>query len=522
MSQSRLLKVWQMMTLLLPTSCIRHWLGRGQWRHNIRLQDVTPLHEEILASRLQCLARCAEYDCRALQYQPLPPGGLRCETFGVSACVGLTGPEERLVPAPGVHYMDVSSDLDLSKRERQQAFWDDPGCREKGFCDPACAVTSKGDFCPGSDRYCTLIQSAMNYSCVGNTCQSPLWKINDTGVMLPKWQTWLADSHLAKLKAIVNDVCSLRFDLKIQSPGSISMTITSIDGHLANGRDFGKIAFVFEIGVNGNSQTVVKRRKQVNNKIQENILVTKHTPDILSTTDFRRYLLSWCNGRLHFGPEQQPGLVTSSYTEDSIISRLLLDISSGVEVAHLKMEKDVADDWLSQQAGISSDPTFVTTTNSLLLLQLPDYPVTSTTVKFDVKCNGNVWVVFRETLGPSRFHRLVLGADRPHSGLSRIEIIEGETIRHVATHTSSTVVVPSNAFNFFVVTYDSGAVTVLRDNIRLFGLNFPSPIPIRYVGVGGGCCSSKEFRLAKYDPAWRTDVWVMEGDGGYSNLAGLE
>ena len=116
----------------------------------------------------------------------------------------------------------------------------------------------------------------------------------------------------------------------------------------------------------------------------------------------------------------------------------------------------------------------------------------------------------------------VLTVRQIHPGTSRLEIVEEENIQQIDIRTSAVQLVSSTDFSTFNITYESGDVGVLRNGNPLFTMSFPSAIPIRYVGVGAACCSYRSFRLAKYDPAWRTDVWVEQGFGGYSNLADLE
>ncbi|KAF0287844.1 Peripherin-2 [Amphibalanus amphitrite] len=513
---------YKVLSLLVPVLCGTQTLGRGRWRHNLRLRDAVPLSEHHVASVVQCLALCGrQIACKALQYESLPPGQLQCQLFDVSACEGPTGNESRLVAAQGVHYMDVSSDLSAASAERQQNFWEDAGCTERGYCDPACAAAAEGDFCPASDAFCSAIQPATCFACLENSCQlSPTkWRVAGAdGPILPRWQPWLLDTYLTKIKRIVNGACSLKFDLRVQKMGSISITVSNLNAHKANGRDFGDTAYVFDIGVNGNSETVLKLRTPA-----ESIVLTASTPDILSATEERRYLLSFCDGQLRFGPEPQPDLVTSSHSAPNGFHLLLLDISPEAEVAHMKFEKDVADSWLLREDGVIRDAKFDVPSKSVLLRQLSAEPIAETSISFAVQSPGNTWVMFRQSMDPGIMYRVVLGAT---STTSRLEVVTLEGAITVETITSDKAILISSMPVSFKVTYRSTVsgveITVERSYVALFQSHFPEPMLIRYVAVGAGCCGIQWFNLGRHHDGWRTDFWVTQGSGGYVNYAGLE
>ena len=526
-----LLRVYPALVLMLvlPSLGSGQTLGRGEWRHGLQLQDGSTLSERSLASAAQCVALCGRQDgCKAIQYQTLSPGKIICQTFSDTACTGLTSNQSRLVTAADFHYMDVSSDLVTSRTERQQIFWDDPGCQERGYCDPTCAVSTEGDFCPAaSDRYCLQVQPSTRFVCLDNTCQLDprLWRIPSNGVILPRWQPWVLDTFLMKSKTILygTGTCSLRFDLKLKNLGSISMTISSKDGHLANGRDFGKAAFVFDIGVGGNTQTVITRRYQVTGVVYESILITGSTPDILSASETRRYVLSWCDSQASFGPEQQPDLVTAAYTDTNPLGLLLLDISPEAEVVTMQIEKDVADAWLFRSDASTADPEFPISSNAVVLRQLSATPIAETSVTFDVRSSFNTWVMFRETMSSDNIYRVVLGASLT---TSRLEVVTPTDTNTVNTYFSASGILSNTVPVTFTVSYKSTAsgvqVDVLRNGVTLFSGSFPTPKLIRYIAIGAGCCGVQYFRLARYDPAWGTSKWVTHGSGGFSNFAGLE
>ena len=82
-------------------------------------------------------------------------------------------------------------------------------------------------------------------------------------------------------------------------------------------------------------------------------------------------------------------------------------------------------------------------------------------------------------------------------------------------------VLSETEYNTFTVRYNNGAVTVVRndDSVPIYDVTVPTLLPpISSVGIGslfwGG---HKSVRVARYDPAWRTDTWKTTGTG-FNNM----
>ncbi|KAF0314088.1 hypothetical protein FJT64_001551 [Amphibalanus amphitrite] len=76
-------------------------------------------------------------------------------------------------------------------------------------------------------------------------------------------------------------------------------------------------------------------------------------------------------------------------------------------------------------------------------------------------------------------------------------------------------IVSSTEYNTFTVRYDSGHVTVYRNDATTPMYTAKAPYLIQNINIIGigGCCTRKSVRVARYDPAWRTDTWLTEGRG---------
>ena len=353
------------------------------------------------------------------------------------------------------------------------------------------------------------------YACNDGICGLAVgfWEVRP-GLALPHWMNWVIYPWVQSYKQLKADTCQLTFKLKLGVGATAELKLTgtqtetqtrlkwrigleTTDLFLYNEQphDYGDDVYYYdyegtEIAIVSNADTAG--------------MVNTESESVLK--------ISWCNDVMSIGPSDNPTLVSGQISETLGDIVYLAGTSDGGE-SYLKMANNVADPWLFDDEGTNSDPIFSFGDNMIVRRIEPSLDVT---VKYDCKaeryCN-----VFLRSQYPHMLTIYVGGWHNTACGIGYNNSRYGPWLMKTETGP----VLSSESFNTFTVRYNNGDVTVYwNDNPEpIFDVTVPHLLPpITSVGIGSMWWGSwKSVRVARYDPAWRTDTWLTDGLG-FSNM----
>ncbi|KAF0302625.1 hypothetical protein FJT64_025273 [Amphibalanus amphitrite] len=471
--------------------------GRYRSGHRLVTAAAPPLHQLQVNSLIQCLGLCGRHSsCVAINFGAVSET-TNCQLLGQRACDGLP-----LVADTAVDYYDVYDDRQNLTAETQTPFWDDPSCVEEGYCASECAAEAAGQFCAG-DAHCHVkLKPPGGYQCVGRICQPApnFWELRP-GLALPRWQLWRMDWRVWTWKRLKPGTCSLDISVKLGGGAEISIVPTWSDD-----RDGMRLSFRFTYAktdlfykdASGNTKWLAQDAT---------------TPDIVNSETFTRLKISWCEGLMTIGPEDNPTMVTGQAAITQPID--FVKAYSDHAPSWMYVDSGVADPWLFEDSGVAEDAVMVIAPEAYVYRNIT--VTNDVTVKYDCMAQTDCSVALQGDAATPRILVIYVGLSKDKSLL----LYFGD-INTVSQTVTTGPVLSSTEYNTFTVRYNNGLVTIHRNDAAnpIYSVNAPHLITVKAVGIGG-CCSRKYIRVARYDPAWRTDTWLTEGRG-YSNGDTLE
>ncbi|KAF0302672.1 hypothetical protein FJT64_025235 [Amphibalanus amphitrite] len=231
--------------------------------------------------------------------------------------------------------------------------------------------------------------------------------------------------------------------------------------------------------------------------------------NLVSTYTFNRLKISWCGGRLAVGPEDNPTMITGQATVTQPINFVMVHSSNNVP-SWMYVDSGVADRWLFEDSGVAEDAVIEIGPPSYVYRNIT--PSNDVTVKYDCMTKTDCPVLFHgSTMAGPRSIAVCVGCyGNQEIYLSYSGDVTGSMLRSAAGP-----VLSSTQYNTFTVRFNNGHMTVHRNSnaVPIYEVDAPHAVQnIDVVGIGG-CCSRKYVRVARYDPAWRTDTWLTEGRG---------
>ena len=491
--RARLLILLLLLETLLDGGEAKYASGARRSDRRRLTSDHSPALEQHQASSLlRCLNFCdGLVDCVALNFGRVSDT-TNCQLLDQRTCDGVP-----LVADAGVDYFDVYDDPQNLTAETQTPFWDDPGCREDGYCAADCAAEAAGEFCT-VDAHCSdKLKPPGAYQCVDGTCQLSykFWELR-TGLALPRWQFWRMDRGAWTWKMLKPDTCTLDIELKLGIGAAAEIMTSVTDEHT-------ETRIVFKIDMLKTILTFFDKAGD------GNIVQDADTSGMLTKGSFTRLRLSWCDGNLAIGPEDNPTQVTAKVVLSQSIN-FITNYSPRVD-SWMYVDSGVADLWLFDDLGVAADAIMSVSPHAYIFRSIN--ASNDVTVKYDCMAKSDCNVRLR--------------GDEPHT----LTICIGceENTQSVIFYEDATIeaspwyrtgpVLSAFEFNTFTVRYNSGFVTVYRNDAAapIYEVTVGRPVTnINLIGIGGSCCGHKFVRAARYDPGWRTDTWLTEGRG-YSN-----
>ncbi|KAF0290246.1 hypothetical protein FJT64_011560 [Amphibalanus amphitrite] len=471
--------------------------GSGARRSGLKLL-IEPLEEHQAASVTQCLVLCgALAGCVALNSGTISDG-INCQLLGQRACDGLP-----LVADAAVNYYDVYDERRNLTAETQTPFWDDPGCVHDGYCAAECAAEAAGEFC-AADAHCSVhLKPTGVYRCLNSTCQqsesAEFWEVRP-GLMLPRWQLWRIDSFAWTWKKLKPGTCSLDVTVKIGSNATVNIVPSWSDDPEATGT---RLLFKF-------TSESTNLTYQDSNGNGHQLSMGVDTIGMVNSDSYSPLKISWCGGNMAIGPASNPTLVTGSAILTQPLNFVAVHSGKNAADSWMKVDSGVADSWLFEETGVDTDVAMPIPNHSYVYRRIN--ATNNVTVKYDCKARSDCVVRLRGD--PRQVLNIVSGARDNTGFLLKYRAVTSEDIEFVNTGP----VTSETEFNTFTVHYNSGSVTVHRNDAPspIYTATTPYSMPeITLIGLGG-CCGNKTIRAARYDPAWRTDTWLTEGRG-YSN-----
>ena len=397
-------------------------------------------------------------------------------------------------------------------------FWDEPVCVQDGYCSNYCAAINKGDSCLG-DGHC-LSKNMMPpgaYTCREGNCGMDIgfWEVRP-GLALPMWMDWVLYPWVQGYKKLKSNTCSLTFWMKLGAGATVELNLSGTQRNT-------QTRLKFRIRLETTDLLAYTEQPHEYDNVYYYDYEGEETP-IISGADTTGMVnsetmsvvdISWCDGIMSIGPSHNPTLVSG---ETGAVEEIvyLAGTSSGPE-SYLKVARNVADEWLFDEDGTDADPIFAFG-DSMITRQIE--PSTDVTVKYDCKAEEYCSVFFRSAY-PSMLTVYVGGWHNSACGIAYNDSRHGPYLLKQVTGP----VLSATEFNTFTVRYSSGAVTVfMNDAIEpIYDVTVPTPLPpITSVGIGSMFWGSwKEVRVARYDPAWRTDTWKTDGTGFFNMDAKL-
>ncbi|KAF0291878.1 hypothetical protein FJT64_010065 [Amphibalanus amphitrite] len=453
-----------------------------------------PLEERQAVSVTQCLALCGELaGCVALNSGTISDG-INCQLLGQRACDGLP-----LVADAAVDYYDVYDDRRNLTAETQTPFWDDPGCVEGGYCAAECAAEAAGEFC-AVDAHCSVhLKPTGVYRCLNSTCQQSesdeFWEVRP-GLMLPRWQLWRMDRFEWTWKKLKPGTCSLDVSVKLGTGAEVQLVTTWKDEHAGT-----RLYFRFT------SEVINLYYKDIDGT-DHDLLMGVDTNGMVNSDTYSQLKVSWCGGNMAIGPVTNPTMATAFASVSQPLD--FFTVHSEHADSWMRVDSGVADPWLFQEAGTATDAVMTVPSYSYVFRQIA--ATNEVTVKYDCKAARDCIVRLQ---GSAHLVMDIIVGGWFNEGIGLIYYGDsGITSGYLRTGPITT----DSEFLTFTVHYSSGDITIHQNDgaIPIYTTTAPHQIPdITLVGIGG-CCGPKTIRVARYDPAWRTDTWMTEGSG-YSN-----
>ena len=464
--------------------------GKRRSGHRLTSDASPPLKQHQVGSVKQCLNLCDSLaDCVALNFGSVS-ATKNCQLLGQRACSGLP-----LVADASVDYYDVYEPQNLTA-ETQTPFWDDPSCKEDGYCAADCAAEEAGEFCT-VDAHCSAkLKPPDGYQCVEGACQpsSDFWELR-TGLALPRWQLWRADWHVWTWKKLKPGTCSLDIRVKLGVGAVVSISPTWIDDHVGT-------RMVFQFSTSSTNLYYHDESGTAHYLVQG-----ASTSGMVNTEEFSQLKMSWCGGAMAIGPENNPTLVTGQATITQPVDFVM--VWSQNTASWISVNSGVADRWLFDDSGVTPDAVMDIGPHTYAYRSIT--PTNDVTVKYDCMADRDCLVTLQGESSSPRMLAICVGCyANQESALAYRGGVDGDLLRFVTGP-----VLSSAEFNTFTVRYNNGYVTVYRNDakIPIYAVDVPHPITnINIIGIGG-CCGHKYVRAARYDPGWRTDTWMTEGSG---------
>ncbi|KAF0311602.1 hypothetical protein FJT64_001824 [Amphibalanus amphitrite] len=471
----------------------RYASGARRSGHRLSGDAVSPLEQHQVAEVGHCLNHCVRLPgCVALNFGTISATA-NCQLLGQRACDGLP-----LVADAAVNYYDVYDDRQNVTAETKTPFWDDPGCGQDGYCAAECSAESKGEFCT-TDAHCSEnLKPPGGFQCLNGTCQlsASFWEVRP-GLALPRWQPWRIDSHVWTWKKLKPGMCSIDVSIKLGVGAVAHIAPSWVDEHTGTRLMFRFTTTTTDLFYYDSASATFELAMGVN------------TNGMVNTDTFSSLRVSWCGGNMAIGPASNPTLATAFASVSQPLDFVM--VHSSYADSWMTVDSGVADPWLFEEAGTTADAVMTVPSDSYAYHSIS--PTNEVTVKYDCMAQRDCVVILR---GNSQQVLVVCIAcwEDTQMGLNYYgEPIQGDTnLFRIGPLLSETV------YNTFTVHYSSGKVTVYRNDGKLpiYAATAPHAMPeITMIGIGG-CCGAKTVRIARYDPAWRTDTWLTEGSG-YSN-----
>ncbi|KAF0294695.1 hypothetical protein FJT64_007669 [Amphibalanus amphitrite] len=417
-----------------------------------------------------------------------------CQLLSQRACHGLP-----LVADAAFDYYDVYDEPQNLTAETKTPFWDDSSCVEEGFCATECAAEAVGDFCI-VDAHCTAnLEPTGGFQCVHGTCQPTveMWEVRP-GLSLPRWQLWRMDWHKWTWKKLKPGTCTLDINIKLGVGAEALISSTWLDGHAGNRIVFRFSTFDTDLFYHNTTGTI------------DWLAVNVRTPGLVNTDVFSRLRISWCEGNMAVGPVDNPTLVTAKAFVTQPIDFVM--VYSYNAPSWVYVDSGVADPWLFEDSGVAEDAVMDIGTDTYVYRNIT--ATSNVTITYDCMTKKSCDVALQQDSPTIRMLRICVGCGKT----SYSALLYYGDVEDVTPRIETGPVLSSTEFNTFRVTYDNGFVTIYRNGgaAPIYSANAPHLMTsINIIGIGG-CCARKSVRVARYDPAWRTDTWLTEGRG-FSN-----
>ncbi|KAF0313162.1 hypothetical protein FJT64_016258 [Amphibalanus amphitrite] len=309
---------------------------------------------------------------------------------------------------------------------------------------------------------------------------------------------WRMDWHKWTWKKLKPGTCTLDINIKLGVGAEALISSTWLDSHGGNRIVFRFSTFDTDLFYHNATGTI------------DWLAMNVRTPGLVNTNVFSRLRISWCEGNMAVGPVDNPTLVTAKAFVTQPIDFVM--VHSYNAPSWVYVDSGVADPWLFEDSGVAEDAVMDIGTDTYVYRNIT--ATSNVTITYDCMTKKNCDVALQQDSPTIRMLRICVGCGRTtYSALLYYGDVEDMTPR-----IETGPVLSSTEFNTFRVSYDNGFVTIHHNGgaTPIYSANAPHLMTnINIIGIGG-CCARKSVRVARYDPAWRTDTWMTEGRG-FSN-----
>ncbi|XP_043210442.1 uncharacterized protein LOC122375237, partial [Amphibalanus amphitrite] len=349
---------------LLPDSVNSSRYAHGTHRSGRHLSGPSPLQEYRVARVLHCVARCSALpDCRALQFNSTSPSA-NCQLFAERAC-----PLYQLQVDPTTDYYDVYQDVTT---EAIGGAWSDQ-CVQDGLCSPDCGGLPVGEVCSSHAQCQHTDLPDGSYQClyVEKICapKDGFWEVRP-GFLLPEWMSWSADIYFTTYKKLKPGTLELKMNVTLGKNAQWELRLCE--------------------GYHGNAVKFLIRESDKTVEISLPSGEPQHIPNVgfINSVDQIPLKITWNNDTVSFGRTYETPLLSlpfdpSSYTFEYVTVR------SSKNVSLMTIHSNVADPWLFEESGITSDPVWELSgpwspsESSPLVTRWVESPATEIDVTFD-------------------------------------------------------------------------------------------------------------------------------------------
>ena len=200
----------------------------------------------------------------------------------------------------------------------------------------------------------------------------------------------------------------------------------------------------------------------------------------VNTEEFSQLKLSWCDGAMAIGPENNPTLVTGQATITQPVDFVM--VWSQNTASWISVNSGVADRWLFDDSGVTPDAVMDIGPHTYAYRSIT--PTNDVTVKYDCMADRDCLVTLQGESSSPRMLAICVGCyANQESALAYRGGVDGDLLRFVTGP-----VLSSAEFNTFTVRYNNGYVTVYRNDakIPIYAVDVPHPITnINIIGIGG-------------------------------------